>query len=709
MAHYDRLLSPGRIGTLELKNRLFQTAMGTNLANQDGTIGDESIGFYAARAAGGTAMLIMGTLGVANPIGRLQERQISISEDRFIPGLKRLTDAVHEVGGRVCAQLNHGGVTSIYDMAAGRPIIVPSLPRPGGARPSDKDVMLPEEIARMPGKPVITSPPVFKEADEHDIAWVVEAFASAAARAVEAGFDAIELHGGHTYLINSFLSPHWNRRTDKYGGSAEGRALLMKEVVEGVRARIGRAFPIQMKINAEEYLFDENITLEDAKVTARVAEAAGVDAITVSASHNYAFGHALLSSWMPQIPNKLLPLAAAIRSAVNLPVITVGRVDPEAADAAIASGQLDFLAQGRKQIADDRFANHLAQGGAKAVRPCIFCYQCVSQSMMGLPLRCAVNADVGFETANLLAPAQHSRRVVVVGGGPGGMEAARRLTLRGHRVTLLESSEQLGGTARIAAIAYAPNGDFVEWLKDRLEGLKIDVRLGMRADVAAIRSLEPDVVVVATGALRRAPPIPGKDRKHVHDGASLRALLLGGEAEGAASKAPLAQRLAMGAARAVGVTQNADLVRKASKLWMPVGDRVVIIGGELVGLELAEFLHERGRHVTVVDDEPQFGRGLSPARRQVMLGQMPRDGIVLHEGASAIRIDEKTVGFVTASGDAVEAPADTVIIAKGAEPNTDLYDALKAAGYDARMVGDCQGVGYILGAVRNAADVAAAI
>jgi NADPH-dependent 2,4-dienoyl-CoA reductase/sulfur reductase-like enzyme len=329
--------------------------------------------------------------------------------------------------------------------------------------------------------------------------------------------------------------------------------------------------------------------------------------------------------------------------------------------------------------------------------------------MMGLPLRCAVNGDVGFETRNLLAPAAHPRKVVVVGGGPGGMEAARRLTLRGHRVTLLESSGQLGGTARIAAIAYAPNGDFVEWLKDRLDELEVDVRLGVRADVATIGGLEPDVIVVATGAIRRAPDIPGKDRANVHDGASLRALLLGEEVEGAASKAPLVQRLAMGAARAVGMTQSPDLVRKASKLWMPVGDRVVIIGGELVGLELAEFLHERGRHVTVVDDEPQFGRGLSPARRQVMLAQMPRDGIALHEGASAIRIDEKTVSFVTATGDAMEAPADTVIIAKGAEPNTDLYEALKAVGYDARMVGDCQGVGYILGAVRNAADVAAAI
>lgn len=709
MSSFSHLLSPGRIGTLELKNRLCQTAMGTNLANEDGTMSEESIGFYAARAAGGTGMLIMGTLGVANPVGRLQERQLWISEDRFIPGLKRLTDAIHRVGGRVCAQLNHGGVTSLYDMAEGRPILVPSLPRMSKGGAPQKNFMLPEEIARSPAKPELKGPPVFKEADADDFAWIVDKFASAAARAVEAGYDAIELHAGHTYLINSFNSPHWNRRTDRYGGSAEGRSQLMKDVIEGIRARIGRDFPLQVKLNAEEYFFEENISLEDAKITARIAKAAGADAITVSASHNYGVARALLSSWMPETPNKLLPLAAAIREAVDLPVITVGRVDPEAADRAIAEGQLDFLAQGRKQIADDQFANHLANGGKKAIRPCIFCYQCLSQSMMGLPLRCAVNADVGYEKDNLLAPADTPRKVVVVGGGPGGMEAARRLTLRGHKVTLLEASGQLGGTARIAAIAYAPNGDFVEWLKNQLDELGVDVSLDTRASVEVIRQLAPDAVIVATGAIRRAPDIPGKELPHVHDGASLRGLLLGETEDGSVARGTLAQRMAAGAARAVGMTRNADLVRKASKLWMPIGDKVVIIGGELVGLELAEFLHERGRHVIVVDSEPQFGRGLSPARRQVMLDQMPLDGIPLYEGADSITIGEKCVSFRSAAGDAIDAPADTVIIAKGAEPNTGLFDELKAAGFETHMVGDCQGVGYIMGAVRNAADVAAKI
>jgi len=709
MHSFPHLLSLGRIGSLELKNRLFQTAMGTNLAHGDGTISDEAIGFYAARAAGGTAMLIMGTLGVANPVGRLQVGQISIAEDSFIPGLKRLTDAVHNHGGRVCAQLNHGGMTSIYDMASGRPVLIPSLPQPSGprGRRSLDEYMFPEEQAAP--KPQITGMPKFKEADAGDIDWIIKVFADGAMRAMEAGFDAIELHAGHTYLINSFISPAHNRRNDSYGGSPAARAQLMREVIEGIRARIGRDFPLQVKLNAEEYFFEGGITLEDAKVSARIAEEAGADAITVTASHNYAVTGALLSSWMPHEPNKLLPLAAAIREAISLPVITVGRVDPEAADQAIAAGELDFLAQGRRQIADDAFANNLARGGKAAVRPCIFCYQCLSQSMMGEPLRCAVNPDVGFEKDNLLAPAASQRRVVVVGGGPGGMETARRLTLRGHSVVLLEADGALGGTARVAAIAYAPNGDLVDWLKARLAELKVDVRLNSRGDPATIRALAPDVVIVATGAIRRAPPIPGKDRPHVHDSASLRALLLGEKGDEARRKAPFAQRLILGAARLAGLTDDPDLVRKASKLWMPVGRRVVIIGGDLVGLELAEFLHERGRQVAVIDDAAQLGRGLSPTRRSVMLEHMPDAGIALHEGASGIAIGETAVSFIDADGERNEVAADSVIIAKGAEPDTGLYDALVTTGIETHMVGDCKGVGHIIGAMRNAADIAARI
>lgn len=708
MSAYSTLLSPGKIGTLELRNRLIQTAMGTGLANTDGTCSEDTLRFYEARAAGGVALLIMGAVGVSYPRGQVLLNQVAISDDRFIPGLKRVTNAVHRHGAKIAAQLHNGGIAAVGDMIAGRPLGCASLPRPshgGGLH----DAMFPEELAGSPFAKV-TQPPTFKALGEDDIAQLIRDFADGAARAVAAGFDGVEIHGGHGYLIASFLSPAVNRRTDRYGGSVENRARLLKEIIEAVRQRVGREFPVWCKIDAAEFFVDGGVTLDDVYVTARIAEAAGADAITVTAAHNYSVAKALTSSYLPQQPGKLIPFAETVKKAVSVPVITVGRIDPEVADQAIRSGKFDFMAMGRKQLADPDFARHLARGGASAVRPCIYCYTCLSQAMLNQPLRCAVNADVGFEKENLLNPAQRPRKIVVVGGGPGGMEAARRLTLRGHSVTLLEASGQLGGTARIAAIAYAPNGDFVEWLKAQLLELQIDTCLNHKATVESIAALYPDAVVVATGAIRRAPDFEGKELPHVHDGLSLRALLLGEEAEGVSSKHSLIERIAVGAARTLGVTNNPELVRKASKLWMPIGDRVVIIGGELVGLELAEFLHERGRHVTVIGEEAKFGRGLAVARRSVMLDEMAdKVGIDLHPGCSGILITERAVHFENSAGESREVAADTVIIAKGAELNTSLHDELVAAGLESHMVGDCAGMGYIAGAIRTAADIAAKI
>ena len=707
MTAYPHLLSPGRIGKMEIRNRLLQTAMGTNLALPGGFFGDELVAYYEARARGGVGLIITEAVAVGWPQGAALYNQIGISDDKYIPGLSRLAEAVQRHGAKIALQLHFGGMNAARDMIDGRDVWVPSLPLPPKGA-GLQGALFPEEKA-LTQAAKITSPPRFREIDEADIAQLVEWFAAGALRAKQAGFDAVEIHGGHGYIIAGFLSPGSNRRSDAYGGPKENRARLLREVTQAVRARVGPDYPVWVKLDSAEFFVENGLEVEEACYFAQVAEAAGADAITATANHEYSIPRALTSSYLPHEPAKLVPNAARIKASVDIPVITVGRIDPEVADKAIAEGRFDFMAMGRKQLADPDYASHLAGGGRAAVRPCIYCYTCFSMAMMASPLRCSVNGDLGFENENLLAPADQPRRVVVVGGGPGGMEAARRLTLRGHFVTLLEAARQLGGTARIAAIAYAPNGDFVEWLKRELANLKVDVRLGVRATVETIRELAPDAVVVATGAIRRAPEIAGKDLPHVHDGQSLRAMLLGEGAEDAASGLGLAGRLAMGAARTLGITDDPDKVRKASRLWMPVGKRVVVIGGELVGIELAEFLHDRGRKVTVVDDQAQLGRGLSPARRAVLLDELPLAGIPLHAGASDIAIGDKAVTFTAADGTRQALPADTVIIAKGAEPDSALYDAISAAGIEAHMVGDCQGVGYIVGAVRNAADVAARI
>lgn len=707
MSNYSHLLSPGKIGNLQLRNRLVQSAMGTNLAHEGGFFGDELIAYHEARAAGGVGLIITEAISVGYPRGASMYDQAAISDDKYIPGFQRLTDAVHKHGTKIAMQLHFAGVMAGRDMVDGREVWVPSIPLPKEGK-GMAGAMFPEEVA-ITRTANVSQPVRFHELEQQDIDQLIEWFASGALRAKQAGFDAVEIHGGHGYILAGFLSPATNRRTDGYGGSRENRARILREVTEAVRARVGADFPMWCKIDAAEFFVENGLSIEDVCYNAKVAVSAGADALTVTATHNYAIPRALFSSYLPQEPAKLVPLAAAVKQAVSVPIITIGRIDPAVADKAIAEGQFDFMAMGRKQLADPNFAKSLATGGKAAVRPCIYCYTCLSQAMLTEPLRCSVNGDLGFESKNLLAPTSKPKKVVVVGGGPGGMEAARRLAIRGHRVTLLEAGDQLGGTARIAAIAYAPNGDFVEWLKARLMEMQIETRLNTRATPELIRSLAPDAVVVATGAIRRAPEIPGKGLPHVHDGESLRGLLLGEAGTSSGARASLIQRLAIGAARVVGITDSPEAIRKASKLWMPIGKRVVIIGGDLVGLELAEFLEERGRSIVVVDDQVQLGRGLSPARRSVVLDELPHTGVVLHAGAKDIRIEANGVHFVAVDGTPTHALANTVIIAKGAEPNTGLYDELKQTGIEVHLVGDCQGVGYIVGAVRNAADVAAII
>ncbi len=703
MTEFSHLLSPGRIGTLELRNRVFQTAMGTALANQDGTINDDIVAFYEARAAGGTALQTMGAVGVSYPQGQVQSRQVAISDDRYIEGLQRITAAVHRHGGRIAAQLHNGGVCAVMDMVEKRPIWCASVPEGGDGHPPD--VMFPEERA-LSAASKITQPPTFKALDESDIGELIRHFADGAERAARAGFDGVEVHGAHGYIISSFLSPATNRRTDHYGGSRENRARLLREVVEAIRERVGRDFPVWCKLDGAELYVENGLTLEDTCYNARVAEAAGADAITVSARHNYGVGKALTESWLPQQPGKLIPLAERVKSAVNIPVITAGRIEPEAADKAIGEGKFDFVAMGRKLIADPDLVHHLREGGAEAVRPCIYCLLCLHRSMLHEPLRCAVNGDTGYEKDRLLAPSETPGKVVVVGGGPGGMEAARRLALKGHRVTLLEAGSQLGGTARIAAIAYEPNGRIVEWLQRQLEELNVEIRLDTTATADSVATMEPDHVVVATGALRRPPPIPGADRPFVQNGASLRALLLG-EPGDEKKRGSLIQRAAAGAARATGIIGSPERIRQASKLWMPIGRKVVIIGGDLVGLELAEFLHERKREIAVIDDAEQFGAGLTMPRRTVMLDQMRETDIQLNPGVRDITIGDHEVSFKDRDGRISRLAADSVIIARGAEPDLRLYQALQEQGLDVYHAGDCDGVGYIHGAIRNAADVAA--
>lgn len=698
---YDALLAPGRIGAMELRNRIIVTAMGVSLSEADGHVGERLMAYHEEHAKGGAGLIITGVAGVAWPTGAVQPNQTAISDDKFLPGLRALAERVHAHGAKIAAQLHHGGLVAGFSADAfDQELWAPCYPPP--MQGDFLDYFLPEELAGFAGGKM----PRIKLMEQVDIDLVVSQFGAAAARAKVAGFDAIEIHGGHGYLLSSFISPKTNSRTDAYGGSLENRLRFLLQVIAAVRDAVGPDFPVWVKLDTAEHGKDGGITLDLALEAARLVEAAGVDAITATSYHNTGMGKLHSASNIPHVPETNIPASAAIRAAVKVPVIASGRVEPSAAAAHIAAGKYDFLAMGRQLLADPALPVKLAGNSPESVRPCIYCYTCVSTAYVRTPMRCAVNPETGFECERVPSRVT-GKHFVVIGGGPGGMEAARRLNAEGNRVTLIELGPRLGGTLRIAALAYPANERLLDWLIREIERSSIDVRLGTAATPEFLRQLAPDAVIVATGARRDMPDLPGNDLPHVFSGDDMRKLLLGEGSDDLNRKTGLMTRLATKVGAATGITANLEFVRNATKAWMPLGHDVVIIGGELVGIELAEFLHERGRKVTVIEPAPRLGKGLLLVRRMRILAELKEHGVALHGGASNIRIEDGAVRFVDSGGTEQQAEANHVIVAMGASGDNSLADSLRADGFAVETVGDCNGVTYIEGAIRGGAEVAA--
>ncbi|HTV94951.1 MAG TPA: FAD-dependent oxidoreductase [Steroidobacteraceae bacterium] len=702
---HSNLLRPGRIGTLELKNRLYMTAMGTNLADQGGVCGERSRAYYAERARGGIGLITVGSVGVGWPVGSSLSNQIALSEDRHIPGIRALADEVHTHGAKLALQLHFGGLVAATDMKEGRPVWTPSIPE--GKAGDVIEGFLESELAVADF--LKYGEIQFRVMTREDMGELVRWFVAAAQRARAAGVDGIELHGGHGYIFSSFISPATNKRADEYGGSVENRTRLLIEVIGGIRAALGRTFPLWVKIDSREFGRSEGIDIEDAIAAARLIEAAGADAITASTYADQTWGINHSGSNIPDVPETMVPGAVAIKSAVTVPVLASGRIELGDADRYLGEGKFDFLGLGRPLLADPHLARKLLEGRAADVRPCIYCYCCVSQIYFSRPVKCAVNPETGLERELAVAPAASRKRIVVIGGGPAGLETARRAALAGHEVVLLEQSDRLGGTAQFAAIAYEPNERIVEWLRGQIERSGVDVRLKTRATAELVAALRPDVVVVATGAVRTMPAIPGADRPNVLSGDEMRRLLLGEELGSLRSKTDWSTRLATKVGALTGATKSFELIRSATRSWMPLGKRIVIIGGELVGLELAEFLAHRGRQVSVIEEAARLGAGLYLVRRWRVLAQLRELGVALLASARDIIIGESRVTYVNLNGQARTLGADHVIVAKGAQGDLALARALRDAGLEVLTAGDCEGVSYIEGAMGSAARAAAAL
>ncbi len=701
--HYAHLLKPGRINRLELRNRILFSPMGSNLAEEDGTVGERLRRYYVERAIGGAALVTMGSVSVGFPVGASNWRQEAISDDRFIPGLKALADEIHSHGAKLAAQLQHGGLLAMTDMMDGRAVACPSVPKASKDSGDFLDVMLDEEQAKFFEPYAKMGEVRYDTLDEQGIEAIVTMFAAAADRAKRAGIDAVEIHAGHGYVFSAFLSPAYNQRTDDYGGSLENRARFLTRTIRAVRDAVGPDYPVWMRFDAREYLMDYGITLEDAVRVAQLAEAAGLDAIHVSAHGDGNYGRTYSTGHATDIQNGFVESATAIKAAVSIPIICPGRIEPEDADRFIAEGKLDFVTMGRKLLADPHLPNKLAAGRPQDVRPCVYCYTCISSIFNSSHIMCAVNPMTGFETERAPAAAAAHKTILVAGGGPGGMESARLLAEKGHRVILCEATSRLGGTAQFASVAYAPNQRIVDWLKRQIATSKVEVRLNTVVTSELARSLGADEIIVATGAKRAMPPIPGSDQDFVFSGDDMRSLVLGRDLETLTSKTSATTRLAMKLGSLTGVTGKLNLLRQGSKVWMPLGKRVVIIGGELVGLELAEFLAHRGREVTVLEETSRMGKGIPLVRRFRAVDDCRELGVALLTSVKQVAIGDHRVSYINENDQERTISADTVIVARGATGDETLAEALEAAGFPVRKVGDCTGVGYIEGAMRDAA------
>ncbi len=682
MATYSHLLAPGRIGSMELRNRIVMSPMETMYGTPDGLPSERTVAYFAARAAGGAGLITVGATGIDHQHPETPGG-LHLGTDAAVAAHRELVDAVHAHGARIQPQIVHAGPDGLGPEMHGVTSLGPSVIG-----------------SYLTGRPS-------EEISAEQFRGVLDLYQASARRAREAGYDGIELHAAHGYMmLGSFLAPQRNRRTDDYrGDTVQGRIRAVLEALAAIRSEVGEDFPITLRISGFERVAGGRPMYETAQV-APLLVAAGVDAFHVSGG--------VIDRLVSKMVNGSddgdglnVGAAAAVRQVVDVPVIAVGRLhDPALAEAVLAAGRADFIAMGRPLLADPELPNKLRTGGR--VRRCISCENCIDSLEQRFSVDCAVNPRTGKELALTLGTTRQRRHVVVVGGGPGGMEAARVAVGAGHRVTLLDANGQLGGALLWASIVNPDNEPFLAYLRAELAMSAVDVRLGVRAGAESVAALAPDAVVVATGARIEIPSLPGADQAHVRTGPALRELLAGRSAPGQ----PLVHRLG---ARAVAGRRQRQVtparVRRATHAWMPLGSRVAIVGGDLVAVGLAEFLASRGRTVTIL----QAGRELAPEigwkRKTEHMHRLDRLGVTVHVRAEVERIVPDGLEFTPYGGTSRPLAADSVVLVGEAQPDLTLYDALRVRlpQIPVEVVGDATGLGLIRKATEDAARVVAGL
>lgn len=680
---FPRLSSPARIGTMALKNRMVMSPMTTAYCNDDQTPSDRLVRYFEERAKGGVGLITMELITV-DEVHRYMHRSMTLGDDKYIEHHRRITDAIHQHGAKVQPQLSHTGPESVAPMFGGPQTLGPSV-----------------NVAPVWGW-------ASRELDISELPAIAIQYGEAARRAREAGYDGIELHAAHCYnLLGSFLSPLRNKRTDDYSAfRAETRTRLIEEVLGEIKARAGIDFPVTLSISGYERT-PGGRSLDDTQRLAPQLVAAGIDAFRVSGG----ISDSLVTMMVGRSdygPAHNIAQAEAIKNVVDVPVILVGRIhDPELAEDILANGQADLIAMARPLLADPYLPQKVIDGTPERIRRCISCESCIDSMQMADNLGCAVNPFSGREAE--LVVATGSKKVVVIGGGTAGMEAARLAAQAGHRVVLFEAQRRLGGSLTLASTVHADNERFLSWLLAELDRLPVDIRLGFPATLDVVRAEAPDAVIVANGAVVKTPAIPGSDQPHVLTGALLRQVMSGSLDGDEALRLPNCQRVLV--TRCIPWVQRIatpSLLRRVSRWWLPLGKTVVIIGSDLAAIELAEFLAHRGRRVHVLDSATKITPEVGKKRRHEHMGRLDALRITLNTAVSIKRIERSAVVIETA-GREKAVPCDNVIVAGEVRASLELSRELSSAGLPVTTVGDATGLGLIVKATRTAAEAVAAL
>ena len=640
MTLFQHIFQPGKIGTVELKNRLIMAPITALYATEQGEVSDRAIDFFVERVRGGVGMIIVEATFI-HPGGKRIHNCFYIYDDKYISGLEKLRAAVKKAGANIFIQLSHGGRECVSEIT-GHPIVAPS-PVPSPYRGIAKGEELPKELTKT------------------EIAGLVSDFCKGAERAQKAGFDGVELHGAHGYLITQFLSSYSNKRTDEYGGDIYGRLRFLEEIVASIKTNV-KDFPMIVRFNGEDGIPGGN-TIEEGKIIARRMEQTGAHALHVSSGFHES------RPYRP-IPNMsvekmcYVALAEQVKSSVDIPVIAVGRITlPQEAEQILLEGKADFIALGRPLLADQDFPNKAMRGNLEDIRYCVGCNQgCIDKCHKLQPISCIYNPTVGKEKQANFEPAKTPREIAVIGGGPGGMEAAYVAAMRGHHVDLYEKSDSLGGQLKIAVIPPTRGelNHIIRYLEYQLSKWHVEVHLNTEIDEAFLKDLKADVIILATGSRHASLPISIE-------------------------------------------TENLFMAEDALQGRLPMAKRqLAVIGGGLVGCETTDFLGEQGHRITLFEMLDDICMDTGTSKRVYVTDKLNSLGVDVKTRMKVTKIHEDKIFCEHDGKKTVFSGMDAYVLATGYVPDQSLQKGLMEMKKEVYEIGDCKAVANALESIHQA-------